>query len=36
MTQRILVAIDSFKGSIGAADGAVALREGWLQVRPDD
>jgi glycerate kinase len=36
MTRRVIVAIDSFKGSIGAAEGAAALRLGWLSVRPDD
>jgi glycerate 2-kinase len=33
---RIVVAPDSFKGSIGAADAAASLAEGWLGVRPGD
>jgi glycerate 2-kinase len=33
---RIVVAPDSFKGSISAADAARALAAGWLRVRPDD
>ena len=33
---RIVIAPDSFKGSIGAADAAAALADGWLAVRPDD
>jgi len=33
---RIVVAPDSFKGSIGAADAAVALAEGWRDARPGD
>jgi glycerate 2-kinase len=33
---RIVVAPDSFKGSIGAADAAAALAEGWRGVRPGD
>ncbi len=32
---RIVVAPDSFKGSIRAADAAVALAEGWGEVDPD-
>ena len=32
----IVVAPDSFKGSIGAADAAAALAEGWRSVRPGD
>ncbi|MDL5351726.1 glycerate kinase [Microbacterium sp. zg-YB36] len=31
----IVVALDSFKGSIGAADAARALADGWLDVEPD-
>jgi glycerate 2-kinase len=33
---RILVAPDSFKGSIGAAEAAAALASGWLNERPGD
>jgi glycerate 2-kinase len=33
---RVLIAPDSFKGSIGAAAAAAALAEGWLGVRPGD
>jgi len=33
---RIVVAPDSFKGSIGAAEAAAALAEGWRGVRPGD
>jgi len=33
---RVLIAPDSFKGSIGAAAAAAALAEGWLSARPDD
>ena len=33
---RIVVAPDSFKGSIGAADAAAALAEGWRDARPGD
>lgn len=33
---RIVVAPDSFKGSIGAAAAAAALAQGWLSVRPAD
>jgi glycerate 2-kinase len=33
---RVVVAPDSFKGSIGAAAAAAALAVGWRQVRPDD
>jgi glycerate 2-kinase len=33
---RVLVAPDSFKGSIGAAAAAGALAEGWRQARPGD
>lgn len=31
----VVFAPDSFKGSIGAADAAVALRDGWVSVDPD-
>ncbi len=33
---RIVVAPDSFKGSIGAAEAATALAAGWLGARPGD
>src|SRR5580700_4543520 len=33
---RVLIAPDSFKGSLGAAAVAVALAQGWLSVRPGD
>ena len=33
---RVLIAPDSFKGSLGAAAVAAALAEGWLGVRPGD
>lgn len=33
---RIVIAVDSFKGSIGAAAAADALRDGWLGERPGD
>jgi glycerate 2-kinase len=33
---RIVIAPDSFKGSIGAAAAAAALADGWHAVRPDD
>jgi glycerate 2-kinase len=33
---RILIAPDSFKGSIDAAGAAAALAAGWRSVRPDD
>ena len=36
MTERVVVAVDSFKGSITAADAASALSEGWKSVRPED
>ena len=32
----VVVAPDSFKGTIGAADVAAALAAGWGSVRPDD
>jgi len=33
---RVLIAPDSFKGSLGATAAAEALAEGWLGVRPGD
>ncbi len=33
---RVLIAPDSFKGSLGAAAAAAALARGWLSVRPGD
>lgn len=33
---KILIAPDSFKGSIDAAPAAAAIAEGWRSVRPDD
>jgi glycerate kinase len=33
---RVLIAPDSFKGSLGAAAAAAALADGWLRVRPGD
>jgi glycerate 2-kinase len=33
---RVLIAPDSFKGSLGAAAVATALAEGWVSVRPGD
>ena len=33
---RVVVAPDSFKGSIGAAEAAAALAEGWRGARPGD
>lgn len=36
MGETVVVALDSFKGSIGAADAARAVRDGWRSVRPDD
>ncbi|MEV4557835.1 glycerate kinase [Kitasatospora sp. NPDC049285] len=33
---RVVVAPDSFKGTIDAADAAAALADGWRSVRPDD
>lgn len=32
----VLIAPDSFKGSLGAAEVAAAIARGWLSVRPDD
>ena len=34
--RRIVIAPDSFKGSIAARDAALALAEGWQSIRPDD
>jgi glycerate 2-kinase len=33
---RVLIAPDSFKGSLGATAAAAALAEGWVRVRPGD
>ncbi|WP_270889004.1 glycerate kinase [Pedococcus sp. 5OH_020] len=33
---RVLIAPDSFKGSVGAAEAAAAIARGWLAVRPRD
>ena len=33
---RVVIAPDSFKGTLGAADAADALAAGWRAVRPDD
>ncbi|GAA0685678.1 glycerate kinase [Kitasatospora atroaurantiaca] len=33
---RVVIAPDSFKGTVTAADAARALAEGWLSIRPDD
>lgn len=33
---RILVAPDSFKGTLDAASAAAAIRAGWLEIRPHD
>lgn len=33
---RVLVACDSFKGTVTATDACAALAEGWRSVRPDD
>ncbi|MGH3276919.1 MAG: glycerate kinase, partial [Streptosporangiaceae bacterium] len=33
---RVVLAPDSFKGTIGAADAAAALAAGWRAVRPAD
>lgn len=35
MTGVVLIALDSFKGTIAAAAAAAAMRDGWLSVRPD-
>lgn len=34
--RRVVLAPDSFKGSLGAAEVAAALARGWRAVRPDD
>jgi glycerate 2-kinase len=36
LPRRVVVAPDSFKGSLGAAGAAAALAEGWLARRPGD
>lgn len=36
MTRRVVIAPDSFKGTISAVDAAAALAEGWRSVAPDD
>lgn len=36
MSRPVVVALDSFKGTIGAADAAAAVGEGWRSIRPDD
>lgn len=36
MHPSVVIALDSFKGSIRAADAAEAVRSGWLSQRPDD
>ena len=36
MPLRAVIAPDSFKGSLDAADVALAIAEGWRTVRPDD
>ncbi|MBB3677304.1 glycerate kinase [Modestobacter versicolor] len=33
---RVVIAPDSFKGTLGAAEAADALAAGWREVRPDD
>ncbi len=33
---RVLVALDSFKGSATAGEVAAGLRDGWLSVRASD
>lgn len=32
----VVIALDSFKGSIGAAEASAAVQEGWTSIRPDD
>lgn len=34
MTSSVVIALDSFKGSIGAADACAALAEGWRDAEP--
>jgi len=36
MSLSVIVAPDSFKGSLGANDAAAAISRGWCSVRPDD
>ena len=36
MPHKVVIAPDSFKGSIAALDAAAAVAEGWRSVRPDD
>lgn len=36
MRRRVVVAMDSFKGSIGATEAVTAVRQGWISVRPHD
>lgn len=36
MTRTVVIAPDSFKGTIAAADAAQAIAAGWRQERPDD
>lgn len=33
---RVVIAVDSFKGTIGAAEAARALADGWASAKPDD
>jgi glycerate kinase len=33
---RIVIAPDSFKGSISSSDAAHAIAQGWLSIRPSD
>ena len=35
LDQRVIIALDSFKGSISAAGASRAFAEGWLRVQPD-
>ena len=35
-TRPIVIAVDSFKGTISATDASAAFREGWRSERPDD
>ena len=36
MTLRVVIAPDSFKGTVSAADAARAISSGWAEVRPQD
>lgn len=36
MSRSVVIAPDSFKGSLGASDVAAAIARGWRQVRPTD